>query len=652
MGKFYNRFVLIFVILGIAIGQDYDPVCSKERISNAFYKRIKVTSENQHNFDVKFYDLFLDINPTGNFLSGKNKIAGIVSGSDSLDQLDFDLAHPLIVDSVKNGSEILNFTHTDNLLKIFPIQALAPGEGFDLTVYYQGTPYTSTSGWSSFSFDVYNGHPMVWTLSEPYGARTWWPCKDTPLDKADSMHIDIKLPITETDTLVAVSNGLLVNTNYSNSSVTYSWVTKYPMATYLASIAVYPYIHWREWYYFNESDSMPLDYYVFENWEQDARSSYAITYDMMTTFNKIFGAYPFKSEKYGHYMFLFGGGMEHQTITGLGTMNESVIAHELAHQWYGDQVTCEDFGHIWLNEGFARYSQALWEEFQYGLNARNEFMKNIEYFGPGTIFVPENSSVSRIFSSGLTYNKAGWVVHMLRYVMGDTIFFEVLKDFTSDQEFEYKTANTEKLRDYCERRSVLNLDKFFEQWIYGEHYPDYSYNWSQVEDTLKYRIDQGTTIFEMPVDLGIILGGDTLIQRIEVNDSSISGFILLEPGARVDEVLIDPQNWILNQATRVHELKVFPHIPDIFSVGFPYPNPFNSSMRIIFRTSSETTARIAIFDLKGKEIYRDEMTCIEGKNEFLWNGKAGNGTGLPTGLYLIMIAVDGIDQVRKVLYLK
>ena len=160
--------------------------------------------------------------------------------------------------------------------------------------------------------------------------------------------------------------------------------------------------------------------------------------------------------------------MEHQTISSMGGHSEWLIAHELGHQWWGDLVTCSSFHHIWLNEGFARFSEAIWDEASQGFEAYKSYWQSHSYFGPGTIYVEEPNTAAQIFNGNLTYNKAGWVVHMLRGVMGDSLFFESRRSYGYNDSLAYSDATTEDFKNVCEHISGIDLTSFFEQWIYNE----------------------------------------------------------------------------------------------------------------------------------------------------------------------------------------
>jgi hypothetical protein len=359
--------------------------------------------------------------------------------------------------------------------------------------------------------------------------------------------VDVR--VTVPSNLIVASNGTLRSLTNNGATDTYYWHEGYPISTYLVSVAIHPYTTFSHWYKYSPADSMEVQYYVFPSHYGSVQATYALTVPMIELFASLFGEYPFLDEKYGHAEFTWGGGMEHQTITSLGGWSEYLIAHELAHQWWGDMVTCDDFHHIWMNEGFATYSEALWSEFTYGMATYHQDMTAAKYFGAGTIYVPDTSNWGRIFHSGLSYNKGSWVLHMLRHVVGDTAFFDILQTYYADSRYQYGTVTTEQFRDLCEDVSGMELDFFFHQWIYEEYYPTYSYSWNAAPNGGFFDIDltisqlQTNHIFTMPIDVKIqtVFGDTTLV----VWDSLATQQFVLTVADEPTGLELDPDEWIL-----------------------------------------------------------------------------------------------------------
>jgi aminopeptidase N len=497
---------------------------------------------NQDDFDVSYYLLDLDFDTSSEIVSGSVEMRAVVAGT-SIDAVDLNLKDNMSVSSVMSGAGMpLGFTHASDLLSIDLDRTYSNGEMVVLTVTYSGDP----SG-DAFDFGSRSGKPMIWSLSEPFGARDWWPCKDVPSDKADSVDVKFTVPAG----MIAASNGLLVDSTTVSGRTTFWWHESYPISTYLVSIAAYEYTTFSDYYAYSPADSMEIQFFVFPDHYAGVQTNYGKTADMIAAYASMFGEYPFIEEKYGHAEFLWGGGMEHQTITSLGGYGESLIAHELAHMWWGDMITCKDFHHIWVNEGFATYCEALWNGQEYGEAYYHQDMELAKYFGPGTIYVPDTSDFNRIFNSGLSYNKGSWVLHMLRHVVGDSTFFDILHAYYADPSLQYGNAGTEEFEAVCEAVSGIDLSAFFHQWIYEEYYPVYSYSWSSSENGGSYTVHltieqlQSNTVFEMPIDVTVTsASGDTTF--VVSNTSAYQSYNLTldeEPTS----VQLDKDDWILKE---------------------------------------------------------------------------------------------------------
>ncbi len=515
-----------------------DEAASKERAAKRFLLEPAGKTAKQDLYDVHHYRLELDLDPTAEWLTG-TVLTGARVLSPSLDTVELHLDTDLTVSAVRVGNTPCLFTHQGGILTVTLDRAYTQDEDLAVSVDYAGDP-----GGLSFFWSRADGQPMIWTLSEPYGARSWWPCKDLNTDKADSLDVVVTVPAE----LTVASQGLLRSLTDNGDTRTFHWHSDYPIATYLVSLAIHPYVQWSDWYTpLDGGDPMPVQFFNYPSHLPDYIPSYSLTVPMLGTFALAFGEYPFLDEKYGHADCQIGGGMEHQTLTSIGFDFEDLISHELAHQWWGDMVTCADFGHIWLNEGFATWSEAYWAEQQYGRDAYLEYMDVASYFGPGTIFV-EDPLTQPIFDGGLSYDKGSWVVHMLRGVLGDEDFFAGLALYRANH--LYGSATTEDLQAALESVSGRDLEAFFQQWIYGEYFPVYALDWApgpgmgEITITINQVQDNGP-IFTMPVPLHIVTEHGPVDVTVENNQAS-QAFVVEVPGP-VLGVALDPDHWILRQ---------------------------------------------------------------------------------------------------------
>ncbi len=551
--------------------------------------------------DLLHCDLEIEVIPSlFDNIDGRNTMT-IQSKSNSLTEFTFRLRNQYTIDAALiNGITPVTLSNPSTTTWVATLdRTYVMDEIFTLTIEYSG--HAESRGFGSIEFTTHSGSDIVYTLSEAYFSYTWWPAKDgdfgEPGDNGDKFTLD--LAVIAPDAMVTASNGLLQGIDVlSGSRKRYRWSSNYPIAPYLVCFSSTNYNTWSQTYVPLAGGTMPVDFYIYPEHDNSTnRADWDKAVDMLYTFRDLFGEYPFVDEKYGIYECQFGGGMEHQTFTAQGTFNEGVTAHELAHQWFGDEITCKTWNHIWLNEGFARYGEALWEEFQTGssgLPALQAYMSSIRYTGGGSVYVTEAElgSLNSIFDGTTTYNKGGWVVHMLRHVLGDD-FFDVLTAYRTA--FAYSAATTEDLQAICESFYGSSLDWFFQEWVYGEFTPAYSWGWDAAnvngQDYLLVYIDQTQSAayqrFTMPID--IVADGTTYVV---FNDNDPEHFVIPVPSTPAS-VSLDPDAWIL-WSSRTGTSYV-PGPPKIVETS-PGPGeivlagPAVDSATVTFHTNVNTTA--------------------------------------------------------------
>ena len=628
-------------------------LCSRGKSVERWISNSSTLSLNQSKIDISFYDIALDINFESNTINGSVAVNGFIDNNPPA-YIELDFYNNMTVDSILQNNGQVSFLHDQNKIKI-PINNIIIQDDnyFSILIKYQGTPQDCGAG--GFKFDEHLGVDHVWTLSEAYCARSWWPSKDDPSDKADSIYIRVTVPANPN--FIVASNGLLESITNDGGKNTFFWIERYPITTYLVSLAIYPYTIWSEQYISSISnDTMAIEHYVFPDRYESSFSNYSLTGEMISFFSGLFGEYPFIAEKYGHADFKWGGGMEHQTLSSMGSSSQNLIVHELGHSWWGNLITCKTFNDIWLNEGFARYCQALWVEHTNGEEAYFSFMNDYAYYGDGTIYVENPSSNSQIFNSNLSYNKASWVLHMLRHKVGDDTFFEILKSYASNDSLAYNAASTTDFQKISEDISDQNLELFFQQWIYEEGYPKYEMSWWQDGNaTYKVKIDQiqSSGLFSMPIDLNFSGSiGPLLIDTTIVVESSSSNHLYEISGLNfiVENVTLDPNNWILKEVS--YTTNGIDHfMPKKVNVELAYPNPFNSNLKLSFYVHPELgnqNISINIFNINGVlvEALANKMFRSGFHNES-WDAK-----GKPAGVYLIQLSTDNYVNTQKVIHLK
>ncbi len=509
------------------------------------------TVSNWQEYDMDYYKIDLDINHVTEIIYGSVDTYGTVVIS-SLDSVKINLLNSMTVDSVYNLSGNLAFSHLSDHLTIYLDAAHVQGEQFYFTVVYHGHP-AGSSGFLGLEFSERNLLPLITTLSEPMGARSWWPCNDISRDKMDSVDI-----IVTVDTSLVVSSNGLIESEVDNGDGTHTvhWKSKYPIAPYLVSLGIHPYAVWYDYYNYTPTDSMPLHFYVYPDHNMYSRTYFdGIVAHMIENLSVPFGQYPFIDEKYGCTHFDWGGAMEHQTNTSTTSSSfgysQPVVAHELGHQWWGDMVTCSDWHHIWINEGFAVYSEALYFEPDSGVDYYHAYMNSFEYTGGGSIYINDTTSVWNIFGA-IVYDKGGWTLHMLRHVIGDDLFFESLADYRD--QYIWTAASTEDFQGVVETTTGMDLDWFFQQWIYGTYRPYYRYSYIFEEDPaggwnayvhIRQTQSSNPQVFTMPIDLEIsTTAGDET--QVVFNNAREQNFIL-HTDDEPSSMTLDPDRWISRQ---------------------------------------------------------------------------------------------------------
>jgi hypothetical protein len=536
--------------------QDFLEVRNEMRQNEwASYQMMASAADNlqtDFNIDIKFYHLSINIDIDNQSISGSTYIE-LTSLMNNLRQVKLNLHNSMVVTGYsEDAASIAASTNTITIQLSKPFDI---GETVKLRIDYQGVP-VSPNGTKGFRFTT-NSHgvPVVATLSTPYLAHYWFPCKDGPTDKADRTYIDITIP-QETYNgfeLKAISNGLLTETTSTATTKTFKWRHNYPCVPYYIMVAVSNYDTINRTYAKN-GHNFPLEYFVFPPHKASATTGVANMSYAFDAFIEFFGDYPFKNEKYGMTQIGFFGGIENQTNSIMSQMSESwfmTSIHELAHMWFGCSVTCEDWHHIWINEGFATYAEALYHEKWVSMASYHNHMASMRYESGGTLYLQDDSNPFAVFNT-IAYDKGAWFLHMLRNVVGKTKFFNITKAFAQNSQFAYKNANTNDFKTLCESISGHDLDDFFDQWIYDEYFPIYKYNFYsdtnegktgltivQTQESLGRR-----PVFKMPIDIKFTFAdGTTATAR--VNNDQKKQTYYFNHTKKVTAVAIDPDKWIL-----------------------------------------------------------------------------------------------------------
>ena len=531
-------------------------------------------------------------------------------------------------------------------------------------LHVQGYPRPSSrQGYYFFLDTIGNPANLGYTFSEPSDARFWMPCYDEPWEKATA-----ELRITVPDGYVAASNGRLLGaTANGDGTVTWHWKEENQIATYLMCMTVSRFAISSLPHVTSANDTIPLQYFT---WQPDSVSAagFLFTINQMVDFyESMFGTYPFA--KYGMTSIVPFGylGMEHQTITTLNRYFQTDVrtgAHELAHQWWGDLVTCGTWADIWLNESFATYSEALWREHEGGFPALKSYMVDtLEEFQfaswQGAVYNPVGQGFN-LFDR-VVYTKGGWVLHTLRGILGDSTFFRALRAYR--EKYSGRSAITAELVAVVDSVTGTDMSWFFNQWIFGQGWPEYGYRYQWANDTVEVEIGQFQTpswpTYKMPIRLRINYADSTDTTVVVLDSLRLQTFRI--PLSRpLQHVEFDPDNWILK--------KMFPwpvyvretEQPLAIGLRQNYPNPFNPTTTIVFTLPSQSTniaegrgrvgsyVTLKVYDVLG----RDVATLV---NQRLGPGTYTaifDGAGLASGMYVYRLEANGHVLSHKMLLLK
>ena len=589
------------------------------------------------NFDVKYYRCRWEVDPAVRYIRGEVTMYFTMTAAGT--DITLDLMAPLAADSVKQRSNTLSFSQNTNSLQInFPV-ALMAGVLDSVTIYYKGEP--PSTGFGSFVQSIHNGTPVLWTLSEPYGSRDWWPCKNGLDDKADSIDIFIVHP----NIYRAASNGLLQSeiSLPGNKMITY-WKHRYPIASYLVCFAVTNYVVFNNTVQLG-AISLPVQTYCYPESLALFQANTAPVLQAMQFFQEKFGEYPFIREKYGHVQFGWGGGMEHQTATFIVTPSVTLMAHELGHQWFGDKLTTRSWQEVWLNEGFATHLALMFNEHKYPANAsayRKIYLDDVTSLPGGSVKVDDTTNVARIFDNRLSYNKAAYLIYMLRFILGDEVFFPAIRKYLDDPALAYGFTSTASLKKRLEAESGKDLTTFFKQWYEGQGYPSYTLKWNMMGSShVRFSLSQVTShpsvsFFEMPIALQF--KNATQQATIIVNNTNNNQEFIRSIGFEPDTVLIDPEYWIISKNNSSIKKNLSNTGEGLVEIS---PNPVRGTFQVFLHDFNASQLQLRITNAQGQRVFQ-KMVPLTAGAEII----TVDATAWASGLYSLT-ALAGDKQIVK-----
>ncbi|OUJ74518.1 M1 family aminopeptidase [Hymenobacter crusticola] len=600
-------------------------------------------------YDVSYYKLDIKLENNSRAVGGVVRLQA--RAGQSLDSLAFELYPTFTIDSV-----VVNGRRSPGVLRQagdVTAKLATPVLGnsvFNALVYYRGTAPNSNTGGSAIGDALNTGRRapynvnVTWSLSEPFGAYEWWPCKQVLTDKADSSDVWV----TTTNPNRVGSNGVLERiTPLPNSMSRYEWKSRHPIDYYLISVAVGPYVEYVNYANPAGGPSIPIVNYLYN---QAALADYKTEIDrtpgFIENYSALVGLYPFANEKYGHSMAPLGGGMEHQTMTTQDGFTFTLTAHELFHQWFGDNVTCASWQDVWLNEGFASYGEYLSYQRFIPNNARlwMDQAHSSAMSNNGSVRVTDTTNTNRIFNSALSYKKGAAVVHMLRYLLNDdTKFFRALRTYQAT--YAGRTARTSDLQRVFEAEAGRSLTYFFQQWFIGQGYPVFSVRWNQVGASLYLQTTETATaptvtpFFDTDLDYKVnYADGTSQVVRLR-QGQPVASFSVSAMKA-ISSIELDPDQWVLNGVGTIQRdnglvlaNKTLTRATQIHV----YPNPCQDVLQLPDLGLGRVTTIIEVVDATGHLVLQQPLRPEQ---------KQLDTRHLASGLYLLRFTTTAGEVMR------
>ena len=626
-------------------------------------------------YDVLRYDLDLRLDPEAASVSGLVGVR-LKAVDRPLERVLLDLVPAMTCTRAQLSGNDLAFTHSEDSLLIELPSLLSVGETLTLDVAWEGQPQRHGELLAGLLFrthsagtleDPTDDQPSIFSVSQPWSAHSWWPCKDHPADKAL-----VGLTITVPDSLRTVANGQLLEEAPAEPGwVRTRWEEAFPIATYLVAVAVSNYETWTEDCFVPESDPpgqpVLLEFHVFPQDRADAEFDLAPTCRMMEFMTNLAGPYPFAGEKYAQVGIKWAAAMENQTMTGLPQYVfsgdghfQTLVLHELSHHWFGNSLTPALWADIWLNEGFARYCEALWVEENAGQGAYEDFLRECGPERHRTLFVGEGTlDDPNPILNDLVYDKGAWVLHMLRLLIGDGAFFDFLREYATDPSRVHASVTTGDMIAVAELRAGRSLDGFFGPWLETDQVPRITATYHGVETgsslgqvAVSLRQEQDL-LFEIPVPVGIYFRGGRRIQTARLTRRE-QVFSFTVPGV-VDSVTIDPDTLgLLHSATTP---------PPALVVTGPAPNPVGSGggrFEIYLTRPAEVVAKV--YDARGRLLTTQPLGALVATGRagdpltvphaMTWPDGAGDRSLPASGVYWLEFRAGDLKVVRKAVLIR
>lgn len=583
-----------------------------------------------------YYRLEMNLNPYQQDFSGTTTIH--FNTTDELSFFRINARPNLNIQSISyHQTTISSYTRANDVLNITLPEMLPAGKLDSISISFSGSSATSTG----LTLGQHNGVPIIETIAEPWHGSSWWVCKDDLIDKVTKLDVYVTHP----EEFKAASNGMLKSvTSAGNGMSVTHWQHNYAIPVYLVGIAVTNYAEYNNSVVIGGT-TVPIINYLYP----ETMSNWTDNLDQVPShiefLSEKFGEYPYKNEKYGHAQWNRGGGMEHSTMSFVGSFSFNLVVHELAHMWFGDKVTCATWHDIWLNEGFADYCTGLMTEFYEGdqdfKSWKSARVQDITSQNGGSVYNPDAESESRTFNSRLTYKKGSMVVHLIRYMMNnDELFYQTFKNWLDDPEFAWGYADTEDLKAFLEAQTGNDWTDYFNDWIYGEGHPIFNILVDKTSGSNELTVHfsqsgshSSVPYFHTPFEIEFRgSGSQKETRRFEISAQQQS-FEVNDLGFNVTSIVPNPGSDVVckiaSSVLNTDEL-------DLDSEIKIYPNPVYSLLNI---ESGVRIRQIEITDVSGKTVYK--------KSKINQNQFEVQTRNFPKGVYIIQIKTDKKLQTKK-----
>jgi aminopeptidase N len=629
-------FFLIIATLTIATyGQDQDleAIIKGEKKAFAAKQNFKSKRSGQL-YDIIYHKMKLNIDPSVRLIKG-SVYSELIALEPNFTNFSFDLDVRMTVDSVVYNGNLIPFFHQNDEVSI----TIAPqnsGAKIAVEIYYKGDP--SENEQFGFNYDFTLDGPIAWTLSEPYGAYGWWPCKQQLNDKIDSIDFEFTIPKGNK----AAGLGLLQRVDtLADSSLVFHWKHRYPVTTYLVSVTVTNFYEQSFYIPLSGGDSVYHLDYLYPAYKPAADTLSLAIHGMMRAFDSLFGDYPFKKEKYGHAQFARGGGMEHQTMSSMSDLRFDLMAHELIHQWFGNKITCGSWGDLWLNEGWATYGNGIARELVQGKAQFLDFLitcnQRITRNTDGSVYAYDTLNVNNLFFGDMRYRKGAMVLHQLRWELGDDIFFQAARDYLENVSLCYGFAYTADYKAALELASGKDLTAFFDRYIYKEGWPTVTTTWNRMPGgKLNLNISQVSShpsVSFYPLKIEYQAKGEGRDTFFVVDHSVNDENFTVHLGFKVDELIYDPNVWLISKDSMSEGMHV-----DITNITV-FPNPTNETLHIYI--PNQKLDEVTIYDIQGRLVLQQTFDDTIGSISTI------NVSSLSDGVYCIKSLAGDNAMVSK-----